>query len=79
MYQYYLPMQFQVPGLLTWHKIWHYYSHSAENSGMDDDTSGLVDPAILETDGKQFAYQAVEYDKTGNYPMAVFYYNVRII
>lgn len=46
---------------------------------MDDDTSGLVDPAILETDGKQFAYQAVEYDKTGNYPMAVFYYNVRII
>lgn len=79
MYQYYLPIQFQVPGLLTWHKIWDFFSHSTDNSGMDDDTSGLVDPAILETDGKQFAYQAVEYDKTGNYPMAVFYYNVRII
>lgn len=79
MYWYYVPIQFQVLGVLAWHKIWHYYRRSTDNSGMDDDTSELVDPVILETDGKQFAYQAVEYDKTGNYPMAVFYYNVRII
>ncbi|XP_048735989.2 calpain-7-like isoform X2 [Ostrea edulis] len=43
---------------------------------MDDsDSNGGVDPEILETDGKQFAHQAVEYDRTGNHPMAAFYYN----
>lgn len=46
---------------------------------MDDDAGGLVDPEILEVDGKQFAYQAVEQDKIGNYPTAVFYYNVSVL
>lgn len=47
---------------------------------MDDsDSNGGVDPEILETDGKQFAHQAVEYDRTGNHPMAAFYYNVRFM
>ncbi|XP_069110607.1 calpain-7-like [Argopecten irradians] len=34
-----------------------------------------ADPLILENDGKQFAYQAVENDKAGKYDTAMFYYN----
>ncbi|XP_060067045.1 calpain-7-like isoform X1 [Ylistrum balloti] len=34
-----------------------------------------ADPLILENDGKQFAYLAVENDKAGRYDTAMFYYN----
>ncbi|KAK3587933.1 hypothetical protein CHS0354_014448 [Potamilus streckersoni] len=34
-----------------------------------------VDPTVLERDGATFAHQAVQYDKDGQYNMAVFYYS----
>lgn len=36
------------------------------------------DPLALENDGKTFAMQAVNYDKSENYSTAIFYYNVSL-
>ena len=47
---------------------------------MYDPSSGYhgADPTVLEREGMLYAQKAVQFDSAQNFPMAAFYYSVRL-